>query len=503
MALRGIRLVAALVAVVLACSCCGGKEEHTGATTHSPQPAPPPEATLSSRQATHPNPQRPNILFVLTDDQDPGSLSRMDSAQRLLVRQGTSFENAFATTPLCCPSRVSFLRGQYVHNHGVLTNENTVQGGYERFRELGLQDSTVATWLHDAGYETFYAGKFLNGYNDATYVPPGWDEWYAFTGVPHQKKYTVSENGELKTYAQDQHYETYYLRDKAEAFIRDHAQGGTPWFAVVATHAAHAPHNTASEFRHSYDDQNMPTPPSYNEADVSDKPAWVRAQPRLNSRCSTSEGEPDCNRELQDIWRDRSETLMSVDVMVKDLVDVLEDTGQLSRTYIVFASDNGFMLYQHRLYSKGFPYEESQGIPFVVRGPGVGRGVVSQQLVANIDLAPTVADWAGIRSPAYVDGRSLVPLLEGTAASWRGYLLFEYFLSGHPYVGVRTAVGESYIEYEDGGKEYYDLRVDPWQLRGAHADPQSAERLAQLSQTLSALKDCEGAGCRAADGGGP
>ena len=202
-------------------------------------------------------------------------------------------------------------------------------------------------------------------------------------------------------------------------------------------------------------------------------------------------------------WRERMKSLMGVDAMVKDLVETLIDTGQMSHTYIVFASDNGFLLYQHRLYSKGFPYEESQGIPLVVRGPGVRRGVVSQQLVANIDLAPTIAEWAGIQPPAYVDGRSLVPLLEDTATSWRGYLLFEYFLSGHPYVGVRTAVGESYIEYEDGEKEYYDLRVDPWQLRNASADPHNAERLAQLSQILSALKDCEGAGCRAADGGGP
>jgi N-acetylglucosamine-6-sulfatase len=190
-----------------------------------------------------------------------------------------------------------------------------------------------------------------------------------------------------------------------------------------------------------------------------------------------------------------------VDIMVKDLVGAIDETGQMERTYVVFASDNGFVLYRHRLYSKGFPYEESQGIPFVVRGPGVRQGAVSPELVANIDLAPTIAHWAGIQPPQYVDGRSLVPLLEGTAGSWRRYLLFEYFLApGHPYVGVRTAVGESYIEYENGEKEYYDLRVDPWQLESAHDAPQNAERLAQLSGTLSVLEDCEGAGCRTAEG---
>ncbi len=192
---------------------------------------------------------------------------------------------------------------------------------------------------------------------------------------------------------------------------------------------------------------------------------------------------------------------MSVDVMIKDLIGTLVDTGQMSRTYVVFASDNGFMLYQHRLYSKGFPYEESQGIPFVVRGPGVRQGAVSHELVANIDLAPTITDWAGVQAPEDVDGRSLVPVLEGTQTSWRRWLLFEYFLSGHPYVGVRTAGGESYIEYENGEKEYYNLAVDPWQLQSEHAAPENAGRLAALSATLSALKGCQGAGCRAADGG--
>jgi N-acetylglucosamine-6-sulfatase len=373
------------------------------------------------------------------------------------------------------------------------------QGGYERFRASGLQESTVATWLDDAGYDTFYAGKFLNGYENTGYVPPGWDEWYTFSGHPHRNNYEVSENGELKTYAQDQRHETYYLRDRAEAFVRDHAEDGAPWFAVVATHAPHNPQTTAPEFRHSYDNAEMPTPPSYNEADVGDKPAWVRGRPRLDSSCSAGKGNPDCDREVVEIWRDRQEALMSVDVMVRDLIGALVETDQIDRTYVVFASDNGFALYQHRLYSKGFPYEESMGVPFVVRGPGVQEGAARRELVANIDLAPTIAAWSGVRPPGYVDGRSLVPILEGKATSWRRWLLFEYFLPGHPYAGVRTAGGESYIEHETGEKEYYDLAADPWQLE--NAAPENAERAAALSATLSDLEDCEGAECRAADGG--
>jgi N-acetylglucosamine-6-sulfatase len=453
-------------------------------------------------------PQKPNVLFILTDDQAPEDLATMSNVQSLLVNEGTSFSNAFTTTPICCPSRVSFMRGQYAHNHGVLTNQSTDQGGYERFIELGLQDSTVATWLDDAGYSTFYAGKFLNGYEGSnTDVVPGWDEWYTF-GSNIREQYTINENGTLKTYTQDQQHETYYLRDRAEAFIRNHAQGA-PWFAWVSTHAPHPPYSIAPEFQGSYNSAEMPKPPSYNEADVSDKPAWIQAQPLLDDDCSTDKGKLDCHQEAVEEWRARQEALMSVDVMVRDLTRALAETKQLRRTYIVLSSDNGFLLYRHRVYSKGTPYEESQGVPFVVRGPGVQQGVVSEELVANIDLAPTIARWAGVRVPEYVDGRSLRRVLEGTATTpRRQYLLFEFFrgLNGsnrvvRSYGGVRTAGGETYVEYGTGEKEYYDLGADPWQLESAHAAPKNAKRLGALSVMLSDLKGCKDASCRVADVG--
>jgi arylsulfatase A-like enzyme len=189
--------------------------------------------------------------------------------------------------------------------------------------------------------------------------------------------------------------------------------------------------------------------------------------------------------------------------MVEDLIKTLRETNQMKRTYIVFASDNGYLLYRHRVATKGSPYEESQGIPFVVRGPGVGQGVVSEELVANIDLAPTIAEWTGVRAPEYVDGRSLVPLLEGTSSSWRQYLLFERF--NQPYNGVRTAGGETYVEYPTTSeKEYYKLGTDPLQLESADAAPENAERLEDLSAILSDLKGCAATtdpSCRVADGG--
>jgi N-acetylglucosamine-6-sulfatase len=415
------------------------------------------------------------------------------NVQSLLVNRGTSSENAFASLPQCCPSRVSFMRGQYAHNHGVVSNKGP-KGGYDRFIELGLQRSTVATWLHDADYSTLYAGKFLNGYGGARYVPPGRDKWYAFSGQA-QQDYTVNENGTHKTYTQDQQHETYYLRDRAEAFVRNHKRGA-PWFAWVSTHAPHGPQTIAPKFRHSYDSVRMPTPLSYNERNVSDKPAWIQNNPRLDSNCSTDEGRLDCHQQAVEEWRARQETLKSVDVMVKDLVEALAQTNQLDHTYIVFASDNGYLLYRHRAPGKGAPYEESQGIPFVVRGPSVSRGIVSDELAANIDLAPTIAGWSGVQPPGYVDGRSLVPILEGTATSLRQRLLFELSLSYRHYSGVRTAGGETYVEYESGKREYYNLATDPWQVDSAHAAPENAERISELSALLSNLKGCAAATCR-------
>ena len=393
-------------------------------------------------------PEKPNVLFVLTDDQDPESISRMENVQRLLVRKGTTFENAFATTSVCCPSRVSFLRGQYAHNHGVVSN-TAPEGAYHKFDELGLEGSTVATWLDKAGYDTFYAGKFLNGYKRTTHVPEGFDRWFAFgIGREHRfdDSYRVNENGTLKTYPLPERNETYYVRDRTEAFIRRH-EGGGPWLAIAATHAPHTPNVVPPEFEGAYDGRAMPKPPSYDEADVSDRPRWVRELPPVDEDCATDETYLDCERQVVQEWRDRQEALMGVDAMVGDLVAALAETGQLENTYIIFASDNGYSLFRHRVYSKGVIYEEAQGIPLVVRGPGVRRGAVSEDLAANIDLAPTIARWAGVQVPHFVDGRPLQPLLEGAQSpAWRDYLLVEYFRY-HPYFGDR---GQVYAEHEGG-----------------------------------------------------
>jgi N-acetylglucosamine-6-sulfatase len=432
--------------------------------------------------------QKPNILFILTDDQDEESIARMGKLQDRLVRQGTTFENAFVTTPQCCPSRATFLRGQYAHNHRILSN-NPPLGGFEKFHKLGLERSTIATWLHEAGYATAYVGKYLNGYGEkrlTRYIPPGWDRWWARLGGIGNATYDVNDNGDIQIYDRRKLNETDYYSDRAEEFVRNHKREGAPWFMVVAPTSPHSPAFVAKRHAEMFKNAEMPKPPSFNEADLSDKPAWVRQQRKLDAQGVAR---------VEEYWRKRQRALQSVDDLVGTLVDTLDNTNQLDETYVVYASDNGYLLYRHRIGDKGGPYEESVGVPLIVRGPGIPPSATREELVANIDWAPTIAEWAQVEPSDFVDGRSFAPLLsENPPASWRQRLLIEQ--ENHAFRALRTAEGETYVEHRTGEKEYYELAVDPWQVDSAHAAPENSKRLQALSEALSELKECVAATCR-------
>jgi N-acetylglucosamine-6-sulfatase len=246
---------------------------------------------------------KPNILFVLTDDQDPNSLARMDQLQNRLVDEGVRFKHAFVTTPSCCPSRTTFLRGQYAHNHGTLTGPegDPPTGGWEQFRSDGRERSTIATWLDSAGYTTGYMGKYLNGYGQGdltTHVPPGWDRWWGWQG-PYTKggdSYNINVNGEIKTYDRNKLHDTDYLSREAEGFVRARRDERQPWFLVVATNAPHEPAFVAERHQDLFRKARMPQPPSFNEADVSDKPEWISRMPRLG---------PEKISRTEEYWRKR------------------------------------------------------------------------------------------------------------------------------------------------------------------------------------------------------
>ena len=432
--------------------------------------------------------ERPNIVFILTDDLDTGSVSVMPKLESLLIEEGTTFNNAFVTDPLCCPSRATFLRGQYSHNTRIQGN-SPPEGGHEKFQRLGLDHSTVATWLDDAGYDTVYLGKYMNGYDDTRYVPPGWDRWFGWLGNYYGSgsEYRLNENGHIESYDQDRVHDTDLLREKAVHYIMNQRGDGRPFFMYLAPNAPHAPAYVAERHEGMFSDRPLPRPPSFNEEDVTDKPGVVR-RPELGH----NEVE-----ELGQLYRKRLAAMQSVDDMIEILVRALQDTGQLDSTYIMFTSDNGFLLGEHRLTKKSVPYEESIRVPFVVRGPDVPTQKVDHLLINN-DFAPTVAELAGVAPPNFVDGKSFAPLLHEKKPSveeWRTGFLVEHVTP--TYQALRTN-DYAYVEWSGGERELYDLEDDPYQLRSRYeqADPALATA---LSAQLEALRGCAGEQCRAAE----
>ena len=430
--------------------------------------------------------ERPNILFILTDDQTAASISEMPKLQSLVVQKGTKFNNFFVTTPRCCPSRATFLRSQYAHNSRIKGNA-LPQGGFQKFRRQEQDRSTVATWLNDAGYETAYIGKYLNNYDDATYIPPGWDQWYGWQGHYYSpEEYEINENGRIVSYKRDRQHDTDLLRDEAVRFVESREGEKEPFFMYLTPNAPHRPAYVAERHEGMFSDTRMPRPPSFNELNVSDKPGLVQNELLLpRSR----------QKRLEDLYRRQLESLQSVDDMGGDLVQTLRETGQLNDTYIIYSSDNGFFYGEHRRENKSFAYEEATKVPFVVRGPGVPVQELDH-LAINNDFAPTVADLAGVEPPRFVDGKSLEPLLGWPAPdvrSWRKRFLIE--LWDPDYKALRTP-RYKYVEYATGGRELYDLRKDPYELRSRHRTAPPT-LLKKLGKDLDLLRNCSAAQCRA------
>jgi N-acetylglucosamine-6-sulfatase len=492
-------------------------------------------------------PKSPNVILILTDDLavnelNPRALRHMPNLKSLLIDKGTTFDNAFVTNSLCCPSRATILRGQYTHNHEILSNDPP-RGGFQKFRFLGHENSTMATWVKEQGYRTAFFGKYLNGYKE-TYIPPGWDEWYAVTG--NYLSHTFNENGHLVNYEPESYYDTDVMSDKASDYITRTAGADPPFFTAdrpflmwIGTKAPHQPATPAPRDDDSYPAISLPHPPSFDEKDVSDKPGWVSDNPPLSK---------EQKRYMEELYRKRLQSMLAVDDMIGDLVGALHDSGELDNTYIVFTSDNGFHLGQHRLGAgKWTPYEEDIRVPLIVRGPGVPEGETLHHMVLNNDLAPTFADLAGSERPSFVDGRSLVPLLTDDPkplADWRKRFVIESvaersgvphppfitestvvpLLTGDPLPGNwrRTSAASAqsseewgrpwlkalrtknylYVDYKTGEHELYDMRKDPYELNNmyATAPPEITRR---LEAQLDALRQCSAAQCRAAESDQP
>jgi N-acetylglucosamine-6-sulfatase len=415
----------------------------------------------------------PNVLIFLTDDQRWDDTLPLSRIRQRIGEQGMTFSRAITTTSLCCPSRASILRGQYAHNHRVRHNRPPL-GGWDVLQSLGTESSTLATWLAGAGYTTAWIGKYLNGYDDPSFVPPGWDEWVAMR--PGYRHYEVMRNGVLEP-VPDAAYSTSLVQRFGIDFIRSAPQ---PWMAMMVFYAPHLPSIPPGRYEDAFKDIAPLRPPSFNV------PNEISATRRLSAERVAV---------LDRMRRQRLQTLLAVDEAVGAVLDSLEAWGQLDNTLIVFTSDNGYLLGEHALSAKNKPYEESYRVPMMIRGPGVTSGATSSALVANIDIAPTLADYAGAAIPSFVDGRSMRPLLEGGSA-WRTALLIEHWTDEADNKGVVRA-NRTFVEWSTGQRELYDLSVDPYQLNNLAG----LESASTLRPFLTALKSCSGQECRDADGG--
>jgi arylsulfatase A-like enzyme len=405
----------------------------------------------------------PDVVLIVTDDQRWDTVEAMPVVQRELVAEGVSFENAFAVNPECCPARASILTGQYSHTTGVYTNHGPT--AIDAFDD----SSTLATSLDEAGYRTALVGKYLNHYRGPE-IPPGWDRWIAYSGPFAYFGYTLNEDGRLRRYGHERaDYSTDVLGEAAVELI-ERTPERDPLFLYLAPFAPHAPAVPAPRHEDAFESLAAHRPPSYNEADLSDKPAWLRQVPPVAGETLNW---------LRQERPDELRSLVAVDEAVEEVIDALRSSGRLNRTLLVFLSDNGRAWGEHRWVFKGAPYEEVIRIPMIVRyDPLPASGRSEHGIVANIDLAPTIAELAGVEIRD-VDGRSLWPVLDGDADRVRRSILIEHLF--HPrrggnlraaptFCAVRSEAA-TYVRYATGEEELYVLRDDPYQLDNLAGDP--------------------------------
>jgi arylsulfatase A-like enzyme len=475
---------------------------------------------------------KPNIIVIQTDDQDPGSLNHrvMPATVKYLRQPGTTFTDYIDSGPLCCPSRAVLLTGQYGHNNGVMWNSPNPYG------DLIGKDNTLPVWLQQDGYVTAHVGKYLNYYGKAVSSPnevaPGWDEWHTALEGAHTIPYygyRLRENGHAVDYGSSKRdYITRVLNDKAVHLIHEYVPGAKPLFLALDQVAPHVGPNTdprchgaplpypadLDKFTHT----PLPESPAFNEADVSDKPRFVRLKPRLT---------PKDIADLQRVNGCRLASLQAVDRGVANIFDALREEGALKDTAILYTSDNGYLLGQHRETAKVVPYEKSLHVPLVVRVPPRFRGSagvpqILPSTVGNVDLAPTILDLAGAQpcpptgACRVLDGRSLLPAIQTDGQDWPQHRALPLELDGPrakantpcDYQGLRTR-GQVYVEYhgvvppgEGGGAcepdnevEHYNLRADPFELDNIFPAPSGTPEALQeqrLAARVARLSDCAG-----------
>jgi N-acetylglucosamine-6-sulfatase len=476
---------------------------------------------------------RPNIVFILTDDLSWNLVNRRFTPHIVaLEKRGETFDHYFVTDSLCCPSRATIFTGLFPHDTHVTTNSPPA-GGFFAFQRHHLARRTYAVALHRGGYATSMMGKYLNRYGDPirlARVPPGWTDWHVANSSGYKEfDYVQDDNGREDRYGgprggcepggpaadiavagqRSDDYGVDVLSRDATAFIGRAAR--RPFAMEVATFAPHRPYTPSPRNACDFPGLTAPRDPSFDANNVS-PPSWLGQRPPLSARALGI---------IEDGFRRRAQSMEAVDALVARVERKLRAAHLLRRTYIVFSSDNGYHMGQHRLWpGKMTAFDSDIRVPLIVAGPGVPHGRIVHEVAQNTDLAPTFEQLAGETPPASVDGHSLVPLLHPAghaSVHWRTLALVEHrgrpkrtdpdYEAGKrggdpttyralrissPHVpGFAGPVEAVYVEYRDGEHEYYDIARDPFEQRNVVGRLRAAQ-LRELHRLLRRLKHCHG-----------
>jgi arylsulfatase A-like enzyme len=439
-------------------------------------------AARSGARGKHATDKRLNVVLILSDDERSDGTRVMPNVQKLLADHGTTFTDMHVTTSICGPSRASILTGQYAHHTGVLENF-----GPHSFPAFTEESEDLPVWMHSAGYDTALVGKYVNSYTDAYVdhrIPPGWDDWQVMDSIPMEAyyNYDLNDNGTLVHYGgKPADYSTSVLTHKAVNFIHGARH---PFFLYFAPVAPHLPAIPAPQDRGKLENIAPIHDPAFNQRNIGKEPWRYWHKGLLNAGAQLF---------INHVRIRQEESLLALDRSVASIVQALKSRHELNNTVILYTSDNGFLWGEHRLGGKVWPYEESTHVPLIVRTPWTHSARRNNQPVLNIDLASTISELGGAKPELPQDGRSIVPFLHGEQVPWRHAFLVEYL--GHdllknggppPYEAVQTR-RDLYVQYQNGWRELYDLRKDPWELDNLAGEPETDLQQDKLSLMLQRL----------------